>query len=335
MMQQLASDICQLFALDSPVSKLQAVIGGLLHHTWRLETTTGTFAVKELNQEIMSRPTARKNYMLSEQIAAAFQAEHTPAVAALRHNDNPLLEIDGKTVIVFPWIEGKTLPPTTAGPEYAQQIGMLLGRMHRLNLHTLGLQQPEMELIPLAQWEPLVQRAKEQQLSCAEELEAVLPHLLEWSTLSNQSAEILQRKLVVSHRDLDQKNVLWQDEHTPWLIDWEAAGLINPTFEAVSTALSWSGQTVGELDQATFFAFLQSYREAGAVLQVAGRDALHGCMGNWLHWLAYNLRRALGELTSEPDQQALGLHEVHNTLAILHSLSAHKDLWSQWIDEIS
>src|SRR5579883_1262686 len=168
--QQLAQVVCNVFALGTPVAEPQVITGGLLHHMWRLETTQATFAVKELNPEIMSRPTARKNYLLSERIAAAFQAEHLPAIAALQHADGPLLDIGSTTVMVFPWIDGETLSPRAPKLEYVHQIGMLLGRIHRLNLSLPELHQPDIELISPTQWMPLVKRVSEKQLSCAGEL---------------------------------------------------------------------------------------------------------------------------------------------------------------------
>ena len=32
---------------------------------------------------------------------------------------------------------------------------------------------------------------------------------------------------VISHRDLDPKNVMWKND-APYIIDWEAAGYVNP-----------------------------------------------------------------------------------------------------------
>src|SRR5215472_7036198 len=148
--QQLAQVVCNVFSLGTPIAEPQVITGGLLHSMWRLETTQATFAVKELNPEIMSRPTARKNYLLSERIAAAFQAENLPVIAALQHADGPLLDINSTTVMVFPWIDGETISPHAPKPEYAHQIGMLLGRMHKLNLSWLELQQPNIKLISLA-----------------------------------------------------------------------------------------------------------------------------------------------------------------------------------------
>src|SRR5215469_6210464 len=119
--QQLAQLVCNVFSLGTPVAEPQAITGGLLHSMWRLQTTQATFAVKQLNPEIMSRPTARKNYLLSERIAAAFQAENLPAIAALHHADGPLLDVNSTTLMVFPWIDGATISPHASKPEHAHQ----------------------------------------------------------------------------------------------------------------------------------------------------------------------------------------------------------------------
>ncbi len=52
-----------------------ALSGGLLHQMYRLQTTTGTYAVKLLNPSILSRPAARQNFIDSERIVTALQAK--------------------------------------------------------------------------------------------------------------------------------------------------------------------------------------------------------------------------------------------------------------------
>ncbi len=40
---------------------------------------------------------------------------------------------------------------------------------------------------------------------------------------------------MISHTDLDRKNVIWQ-KNVPFIIDWEASGYINPTIELIQVA---------------------------------------------------------------------------------------------------
>ena len=53
-------NFCENYGLGG-VLALRPVSGGLLHKMYRVETTSGIYAVKVLNPEIMQRPTALQN----------------------------------------------------------------------------------------------------------------------------------------------------------------------------------------------------------------------------------------------------------------------------------
>ncbi|MCY1690938.1 hypothetical protein OVA29_09905 [Exiguobacterium sp. SL14] len=85
-MMQLALDlICERFSVGQPISEPVRLMGGLLHETWRLQTTTGFYVLKRLNPEIMQRPEARNNFKLSEDVAtkaSLYLAKHYQHVAS-------------------------------------------------------------------------------------------------------------------------------------------------------------------------------------------------------------------------------------------------------------
>jgi thiamine kinase-like enzyme len=56
-----------------------------------------------------------------------------------------------------------------------------------------------------------------------------LPQLIVWSETYQTAKQRLNKRLIISHTDMDPKNVLWHDDTSPVLIDWEGAGLANPT----------------------------------------------------------------------------------------------------------
>jgi thiamine kinase-like enzyme len=68
-----------------------------------------------------------------------------------------------------------------------------------------------------------------------------LGNLLGANQKYHSAIDVLKENTVVSHGDLDQKNVLWDSENNPILIDWESARKLNPTYEIVNVALDWSG----------------------------------------------------------------------------------------------
>jgi thiamine kinase-like enzyme len=47
--------------------------------------------------------------------------------------------------------------------------------------------------------------------------------IIEINTAFQNTVSLLKTQIVVSHGDLDQKNVLWNKNNSPILIDWECA----------------------------------------------------------------------------------------------------------------
>ncbi len=318
--------------LGNPLQEPQAVPGGLLHRVWRLDTTQGTFALKQLNAAIMQKPHIHDIYRLSERIAAAMAAQGIPAVAALNCNGDPLQVIENDTVIVYRWIEGETLSAEAVEPEQGRVIAALLARMHGLDLQFAALPLPDWEHFCDDDWDLLTVHAYDIGIPWATPVRAVMHRLIEWSRLSEQAGEKLSQNYVISHRDLGQKNVLWQDEDTPWLIDWEAAGLVNPTMDLVSTTLDWSGLATGVVREDTFAAMMESYVAGGGVVRDAGIDVLHGVIGIWLNWLVFNMRRSLGESIFDEEEQQVGICEVPLAIARLRTLAHYAEQWASWID---
>ncbi len=324
--------VCAAFALGAPVGAPRAVAGGLLHRVWRVATAEGAFAVKVLNAAIAQRPGARDEYRQSERIAAAMAAAGVPAVVAREAPGGPVQEIGDATVLVYDWVEGAALPPDPAPPARTRLIGGYLGRMHARRIALPGLRPPEPAAFPDEEWARLARRAAGQGLAWADDVGGALPDLSRWSALYRDAIGRLGGALVVSHRDLDQKNVLWRADGSPAIIDWEAAGLVNPTLDLAGWALDWSGQTVGPPAPETFAAFLAGYRAAGGPARDAGRDALWGCLGGWLGWLRFNLARSLGDEGADAAERALGRRETVATLATIRRYTAGLDGWAGWLD---
>ncbi len=316
------TDLCHLYALGEPMAPLEPVTGGLLHRVYRLQTASGRFAVKVLNPTVMQYPNVRENFRRSERIASAVAAASLPAVPALQCEGEVIHDLGQVTVLVFPWVEGRALTSAAASPAQAQQIGSLLGRIHVLPLHVEGLPLPVLHRPSEdeeADWALLVEEAEREQFTWAGEVRGLLPQIAVWLRSAEESRQALGNKWVLSHGDLDQKNVLWSDESTPSLIDWEAAGYVQPAIEAVCGALDWGGQAAGALDVAVFRAYLAGYRREALLTDQEVGHGLYAYCGNWCGWLKFNMLRSLGRATEDPEEQALGTRETLGTLALLRS----------------
>lgn len=92
-----------------------------------------------------------------------------------------------------------------------------------------------------------------------------LPACLKIAAAQSTAVQILQKRIVVSHGDLDHKNVLWDKSGHPIVIDWEFARKLNPTYEELLEGLDWSGITLS-FEHGLFKGFLASYVQAGGVI---------------------------------------------------------------------
>jgi Ser/Thr protein kinase RdoA (MazF antagonist) len=326
--------LCTLFDLGDLLTDAQPVSGGLLHQMWHLETTKGQFAVKQLSPRIMQRLGIRDAYRRSERIAASMAAAGIPAAAALASSDGKqetVQEMDDQTFIVYEWISGAMLGSGSVDPAQAGIIGKLLGQIHSLHLHLPDLEIPSVSTY--SDWNELLLRAEEQHIAWSKRIRAALPLLIEWSSACEAADERLNRHLVVSHRDLDPKNVLWRDAQSPILIDWESAGLTNPTAEVVRLALNWAGWPLTLPQESAFAAVLRGYHAADQTFISTNEkaDALRGVAGNLLGWLELNMRRSVGEESFSVAERQLGERETDTTLTGLQMLWSNVDLWTEWL----
>ncbi len=328
--------LCTLFHLGEPIDPPQAVQGGLLHRLWRLHTTQGVFAVKQLNPVIMRKVDIRDEYRLTERIAEAMAVRDVPAAVALKGEGDggTVQEIDDATYIVYNWIEGETLSIQAVEPERTRLIGTILARMHGLPRQDFPeLELPDWEPFSEDEWDMLTFQASDRVIPWTQQVRNALPLLVEWSKLATEASKMLNRTSVISHRDLDQKNVIWRDAASPVVIDWEAAGLTNPTMDVVGAALYWSGQNVQPPREESFHSLLEGYVTAGGVIHDPGIVAVHGVIGNWLGWLLFNMHRSLGESVNSEEERLLGVHETTHTLSTLRALATNAEIWAQWVEQ--
>ncbi|GHO45669.1 phosphotransferase enzyme family protein [Ktedonospora formicarum] len=332
MHSDLAQKLCNAYHLGDSLVPPRAVKGGLLHKMWQLETTQGRYAVKQLNPAIMLKPGIEHAYRASERIASEMRRRDIPAIAALERAGDPLYQDDDGSFLIYPWREGRMLSTNSAEPEQARQIGAILASMHAAALRLPEDQEEEWEHFSDDTWDKLTFHAASRDLSWAYSARAAMPRLIAWSHLYEEAGPTLLQRQVVSHRDLDQKNVLWHVSGTPFLLDWEAAGSINPTLELVGVALCWSGLVAGEVRKESFDAVLEGYHRTGGVLHEDSEIALHGFLGTWLGWLLFNMRRSLGESVESEDARLLGEREVGSTLKLLHAFNTQMPTWASLID---
>jgi thiamine kinase-like enzyme len=99
----------------------------------------------------------------------------------------------------------------------------------------------------------------------------------------------LQKNLVFSHCDLDKKNVLWNKNEDPFIIDWESAGYINPVKEMLQFAFDWSIESNDKVNQSVFKQISEVYKSINEVDISLVEDGFYSGIGDTLEWLKFNL----------------------------------------------
>ncbi len=297
------------WSLGCMIRPPQPVSGGFMHKMFRLDTSTGSYAVKLLNPEIMKRESAMENYRRAEALEAVLEANGLPVVAAMTRNGAKMQCIQDQYYYLFPWVDSRALPWNGIAEEHCAVIGGLLARIHTLEAPDAQAGTPE----PFAfAWEILVQTAKERCPALWEELCAALPLLDRAQVSYNTALKALPPRYSICNGDMDCKNVLWQ-EAKPLVIDLECLEVGNPVNDLVVLALSWSGGAVCALDMGRLSAFVKAYHAVRPVMSLDWQ-ALSGLGFSWLDWLHYNVRRACGMEGSDHAQQHMGITQTRQTL---------------------
>ena len=129
-----AEAICRNYNLGKVMRPLEKVSGGLIHKMWKMVTSKGSFALKELNSEIMKRPSLIENMNKSEMIANKYKEFDVDAVCTIGVDNAYVFENSGKYFMVYPWIDGKVITdPADVTLEIARKISLNLAKIHKIN----------------------------------------------------------------------------------------------------------------------------------------------------------------------------------------------------------
>ncbi|QDP41542.1 aminoglycoside phosphotransferase family protein [Radiobacillus deserti] len=308
---RLLKKLCAKSELGETIGVPVPISGGLLHKMYAVKTDNGKYAIKKLNPQIMKRPDAMNNYINSEKISYLV-SKKVPAAPASIINGDFIQKIDNHFFMVFDWVEGKNLKPALNNCSHSEKIGSLLAEIHKTDFSELHIKEDLENNEQFIDWQYYVKKGQKINAEWVVLLFEIVDKLYEWTSLANQANRLLSANLVISHRDLDPKNVLWNKDN-PVLIDWESAGYVNPMSDLMETALYWSEDETGNTDRKRFFAFINGYRKRYGETQVDWPTVLENGFLGKLGWLECNLKRSLWMEGSE-EERKLGTTQVIGTI---------------------
>ena len=285
--------------------EIYRVSGGLLNRMYKVITSSGIYAVKHLNPEVMKRSNAIKNHIFAEKIANIAKTNGIQCIAANVYNGYSLQEIDNNYFLIFDWFEGKSITDKEITLDKVKKVAKQLANLHQINFNipnSSDLGESSIEV----NWNYYFEKIDDAEIK--ELLAKNIDYLIELDKKSTiASLKILNNK-VISHRDLDLPNILWDNNENPVLIDWESAGLVNPCEELLETAWDWSGGQ-DYFDKEKFDCFIETYKLSGGNIDDL-KDAILANFKNKAGWLEYNIKRVCKIECLDEEEQKLGKKEV-------------------------
>lgn len=307
--------LCAHFSLGKIVKPPQRVYGGLLHRMWRIDTDKTSYAVKQLSKDInLTDERIVKNYECSERIASGFIVQGIPGVCAIEKSGKYLFMIDDIGFLVYPWVDAKARDQHMVSENHAVKIAAILAKMHALHVDEPEMTGLEFSTVTKEKMLAFIDKAEIFDCPFAKDLKKNQSELLAANEAYQNAIPILKTHVVISHGDLDQKNVLWDSDNNPILIDWESACKVNPTYDIINTAFYWSGITT-HFNQNVFFKMIETYQKEGGVIHADHLIAACNGAFSWIGWLVYNIERAC--VQEESEHRTIGIEQVNQTLATI------------------
>ena len=288
--------------IDKPVR----VMGGLLNRIYKANTTTGVYAIKHLNSEVMKRKDAKYNHILAEKIANIAKENKINCLPAKIINGITLQEIEGNYFFIFDWFEGKAMNEEEVTIEHIKKVATLLAKLHNIDFGNIKNECNLGNEISEINFDYYISKLENEEIK--ELIMNKKDYLMDLDKKATKARKEISNNLVVSHRDLDIPNILWDAKNTPTIIDWESSGLVNPCEELLETAWDWCGGQ-NNFNPERYRCFLNTYKLNGGNLKDLNK-AVYSNFKNKSGWLEYNLKRVCKLECLDEEEQKLGEKEV-------------------------
>jgi len=287
-----AARVADIFQLGRPRGALEFVARGQLNPlgVCRLPTDTGCFAVKQFDAAPRSAALAIEAtaFEMGLPVPEPMQAHDGQFFATFQTAERTLW------IRAYRWVPGAALRWGCTDPAIAFEIGKLMAAIHRLPVTRQDLMEPSWAPLTETGWFDLADRARGRRLPWADDLLRAMPVLLEQEAylVKNTSDD---EAVVPSQRDLHPPNIVRTPDSALFVVDWDSAGPVIARHDVAEFALVWATPEDGQPVEAAVHAFIDGYRKGGGRYESQGpADLLH--KQQTLHWwLAYNIRRDIGD----------------------------------------
>ncbi|MBN1684269.1 MAG: phosphotransferase [Gammaproteobacteria bacterium] len=292
--------ICSRFDLGYLLETF-SVCRGILHQVYPIKTQKDQFAIKILNPYLTQHVGYLEQIENAQKFARICQKNGMPAVTAQVYDQKIVFQQDHLYFMIFPWIQGKSFSKTSQSLSAFNQARQLLIKIHQIGASIKDIQMPHLlenirNSINL-NWSALIQKGKKHQCAWVGDVQKNRPLIEKVIVHFNDAYPELCKNQVLSHGDFLPKNVLWDGQNQPFIIDWEFAGFVNPECELFDVTFNW-------------------YQER-ALRQHFSPNVISGCLGNWLSWVVFNMHRTFWDDIGKSELK-IAEQEISKTLECIN-----------------
>ena len=281
------------FNLGSKIIKATQIHGGLSNRMYKVETNKAEYAIKKLNKTLMQNKTEFERITFAEKVSKIAEENGVFVERALEFEDKIIHKIDEDYYMVFKWNHGVHLKPEDVTDEICGIIGELLAQIHNLDFSKIEAEKSKKTETRIIDWQHYANVAKNQNKYYYKDLVENIEILYEINKKTNEALEYAKNNLIISHRDLIKKNILWNN-NIPTVIDWESSGYVNPTVELVQVCWNWANGDVGKFEFEKFGIIVNSYlQHVKKYKKEDMKKLIYANLWEAIEWLEYNLKRSL------------------------------------------
>ncbi|MBR6033790.1 MAG: aminoglycoside phosphotransferase family protein [Clostridia bacterium] len=321
------SNLIEKLKLGTLISEPVRVMGGLLNRMYKVNTSSGTYAAKHLNPEVMKRKNAKENHILAEKIANIAKNNGINCIPAKIINGTVLHEIEENYFLIFDWFEGRSIHEDEITIEHVKKVATLLAKIHNIDFGEIKNECRLGNELSEVDWDFYISKVENEKIK--ELLINKKEYLIELDKKATIARKDISNNLVVSHRDMDLPNILWNADNIPTIIDWESSGVVNPCEELLETAWDWSGGQ-DYFDDKKFHCFVNTYKENGGDLNDLNK-AIYANFKNKAGWLEYNLKRVCKLECLDDEEQKLGEKEA---VRVINEIIMFYDILNNFKEQI-
>jgi Ser/Thr protein kinase RdoA (MazF antagonist) len=294
---------CDLGNISGLPKKIE---GGLLNKMFKVSTTKGNYAFKLINPEVAKRKDGIKNLIFTEKVSNIAKLNGIKCISAIEINNELIHSINGKYFLIFDWFDGRPINESELTEDKIKTVAKELCKLHKIEYNNLKNECDITYELDEINFDFYLSKIKDKNIyNLVKEIKN------RFSNLDKESIESLKKikdKKVISHRDLDLPNVLWNSENIPVIIDWETSGWVNPTLEVIDTAWNWAGGK-DFFDKNKYSIFVNTYEKEGGNLDDY-EIAFKADYKAKLRWFEYNLKRITIFDFLDEEEKKLGEKEV-------------------------